>query len=145
MKPTKDNLKDELKFRIQLLQDAIKNNQPDSVSYMFLVNEHSIVSEIIELIELFDNRLGFEKFNASCYTPILDFKTNEPIKIGDFVDNGNGQCGVLKFNDQFNKYVIKTESGHIIPNRFSKINELYEYKIDTNRTECRRNHLKKKW
>ena len=80
------------------------------------------------------------------YTPIKDRLTNEPIFLGDLVENEKGRCGTLVWDDFWNKYIIKTETGgNIYATSYKKIESLYDYKIDTTRVECRRNPYKKKW
>jgi len=146
MKPTQDTLKGEIKHRLSLLEKEMEKYNNDNPLYPLFCNEHSKHSEFLYLIELFDNRLGFENFETSKYTPILDFKTKEPLKIGDKVENYNKQCGILKFDESFNKYVIKTETGgHINSSVYIKIPELYDYNIDNTSVECRRNPNKKRW
>lgn len=147
MKPEKENLKDEIKHRLSLLEESMQNAKDDEMLYMIFANEHSQNSEFLNLIEIFENRLGFESFEASKYTPILDSKTKEPLKIGDKVENYNRQCGRLAFCEVFNKYVMKTETGGQISSiqSLSKIEELYDYKIDNTKVECRPNPHKKRW
>ncbi len=146
MLPTKKNLKEEVKHRLSLIEKAMFVLNKNDFEYIVLCNEHSIYSEFFSLIELFENRLGFENFESSNYTPILDYKTKEPLKIGDKVENFNKQCGILKFDDCFNKYVINTDTGgHISSSVYIKIPELYEYRIDNSRVECRPNPNRKKW
>ena len=150
MKPEKDNLKDEIKHRLSLLEESMteesKKPKDENNTYWFLAQEHSVHTEFLKLIELFENRIGFEQFEASKYTPILDYKTNEPLKIGDKVENNNKQCGILHFDDCFNKYVIKTNTGgHINSRVYIKIHELYDYTIDNTKVECRPNPHKKRW
>ena len=137
MLPTKTSLKDE---KAMFILD--KND----FEYIILCNEHSQNSEFLSLIEIFENRIGYEKFEVSKYTPILDYKTKLPLKIGDKVQNNNRQCGILKFDECFNKYVIKTDTGgHITSTVYVKIPELYDYKIDVTKVECRPRPNKKKW
>ena len=150
MKPEKDNLKDEIKHRVELLEVEMNNwkKNPDSDGELFwiLANEHSKHKEFLSLIEMFENRIGHKIFEVSNYTPILDYKTKEPLKIGDRVENNNKQCGILKFDECFNKYVIKTDTGgHISSTVYIKIPELYDYKIDNTRVECRSNPHKQRW
>ena len=154
MKPTKDNLKDEIKYRIALLEESIENSNNDltqsseqrEMIRLLFSDEHSKHSEFLSLIEIFENRIGYEAFDVSKYTPILDYKTKLPLKIGDRVENNNRQCGILKFDECFNKYVIKTDTGgHISSTVYIKIPELYDYKIDNTSVECRKNPHKQRW
>lgn len=146
MKPEKDNLKDEIKHRLSLLEESMQSAKDDEMLYMLFANEHSQNSEFLNLIEIFENRLGFESFEVSKFTPILDSQTKEPLKIGDKVENYNKQCGRLAFCEVFNKYVIKTETGGQISSTvFVKISELYDYKIDNTKVECRSNPHKQRW
>lgn len=146
MKPEKDNLKDEIKHRLSLLEESMQGAKDDEMLYMIFANEHSQNSEFLNLIEIFENRLGFESFEVSKFTPILDNKTKEPLKIGDKVENYNRQCGRLAFCEVFNKYVMKAESGGQISSTvFVKIPELYDYKIDNTKVECRPNPNKQRW
>lgn len=148
MKAEKDNLKDEILHRLLLIEKSMQNLQNDEMLYLILSNEHSQNTEFLNLINIFENRLGFADFTSSKFTPILDYKTKEPLKIGDRVENYNKQCGILHFDDCFNKYVIKTDTGgHINSTVYIKIPELYDYKIDSSRVECRSSNkfLKKRW
>jgi len=146
MLPTKTNLKEEVKHRLFSIKQSMQNIDKNDFVYIVLCNEHSQYSEFLNLIEIFENRLGFEDFKISNYTPILDYKTKEPLKIGDKVENNNRQCGVLKFDECFNKYVIKTDTGgQITSTVYIKIPELYDYEIDVTKVECRQRPNKKKW
>ena len=147
MKPEKDNLKDEIKHRLSLLEESMDSFKEDKCIHLIFANEHSQLNEFLSLIEIFENRLGFEHFEVSRYTPILDCNTKEPLKIGDFVENYNKQCGTLSFCEVFNKYVMKTETGGqiSITSSVMKIPKLYDYKIDNTSVECRPNPHKKRW
>lgn len=146
MLPTKTSLKEEIKHRLSLIEKAMFILDKNDFEYIILCNEHSQNSEFLSLIEIFENRIGYEKFEVSKYTPILDYKTKLPLKIGDKVENNNRQCGILKFDECFNKYVIKTDTGgHITSTVYVKIPELYDYKIDVTKVECRPRPNKKKW
>ncbi len=146
MLPTKTNLKEEIKHRLSLIEKAMFVLNKNDFEYIILCNEHSQNAEFLSLIEIFENRTGYEKFKVSKYTPILDYKTKLPLKIGDKVENNNHQCGILKFDECFNKYVIKTDTGgHITSTVYTKIPELYDYKIDVTKVECRSQPHKKKW
>jgi len=146
MLPTKTNLKEEIKHRLFSIEQSMQNIDKNDFVYIVLCNEHSQYSEFLNLIEIFENRLGFEDFKISNYTPILDYKTKEPLKIGDKVENNNRQCGVLKFDECFNKYVIKTNTGgHINSSVYIKIHELYDYTIDNTKVECRPQPHKQRW
>ena len=80
------------------------------------------------------------------YTPIKDRLTKEPIFLGDLVENEKGQCGVLVWDDYFNRYIIKTEfGGNIYARTYTKIKELKNNNIDTTSVECRRQPNKKLW
>jgi hypothetical protein len=73
------------------------------------------------------------------YTPIKDRETKEPIFLGDLVENERGQCGTLVWEDLWNTYLIKSDTGgNIYAKSYKKIKSLHEYKIDTTRVECRR-------
>lgn len=80
------------------------------------------------------------------HTPIKDRLTNEPIFLGDLVENEQGLCGVLVWDEYFNRYIIKTEhGGNIYARTYTKIKKLNKNIIDTNRIECRKRSNKKKW
>ena len=146
MKAEKDNLKDEILHRLSLIEKSMQENKEDQMLYLIFCNEHSQMTEFLNLIKIFENKIGYEKFLASNFTPIIDYKTKEPLKIGDKVENNNKQCGTLKFDEYFNKYVIKTDTGgQITTNVYIKIPELYDYKIDVTNVECRQRPNKKKW
>ena len=146
MKPVKDNLKDELIHRVESLNQFI--NQLDGEPLVKLAeNEKSILLEILNLIEIFDNRIGYLKHIESNYTPIKDYITKEPLKIGDKVKSSVSDAnGVLFFDDYLNQYVIRTvhNQNHKCSN-FVKINDNYEYSIDSSKVECRSNPYKKLW
>lgn len=147
MKPTKNNLKEEIEYRIACIE-AVLMNEKEELVYNILANEQSILAEILELIKTFENRIGFKKFEASKYTPLLCFKTKEPLLIGDLVENNNKMCGTLHFDDYTKRYVIKgVEGGHVHGTVFIKIPKLYEFKIDAGRVECRPpgKYLKRRW
>jgi hypothetical protein len=146
MTPTKDNLKSEILHRLSLIEKSMQENKENEMLYLFLCNEHTQINEFFNLIEIFEDRIGYENFLESNFTPIVDYKTKEPLKIGDKVENNNRQCGTLKFDECFNKYVIKTETGgYITSSSYVKIKELYDYDIDNIKVECRREPNKKKW
>ena len=146
MKPEKENLKDEIKHRLSLLEDSIKESENDEFLRLIYCNEHSQNTEFLNLIGTFENRIGFEQFENSKFTPIKCKTTGEPLKIGDYVENYQKQCGTLQFDDCFNKYVIKTETGgHINSTVYIKIQKLYEYTIDNTSVECRKNPYKQRW
>lgn len=146
MLPTKKSLKEEIKHRLSLIEKAMFGLNKNDSEYIILCNEHSQNSEFLSLIEIFENRIGYEKIKVSNYTPILDYKTKLPLRIGDKVENNYRQCGVLKFDECFNKYVIKTDTGgHITSTVYIKIPELYDYKIDVTKVECRPRPNRKKW
>jgi hypothetical protein len=80
------------------------------------------------------------------YTPIKCAKTKIELKIGDLVMNEKDQCGYLQWDDCFNRYLIKSMTGgNIYATSYTKIDELKKNTHNTIRTECRNNHLKKKW
>ncbi|MEJ5105523.1 hypothetical protein [Chryseobacterium sp. MYb328] len=144
MKPTKDNLKDELQYRIECIENS---NNEDPMLALFLENEKSILTEMIKLIDIFGNRIGYSEFAFSKFTPIKDCVTKEPLLIGDKVkSNSSNGCGFLHFDDYLNQYVIKTAEGtHHKTSSFMKIPELFSYTIDNSKVECRPSPYKKKW
>lgn len=80
------------------------------------------------------------------YTPIKCYRTKNSILLGDLVEDLQGRCGVLSWCEVFNEYYIKTKTGGKIKTRsYIKIKEIYEYKIDTTKVECRRNPNKIKF
>jgi hypothetical protein len=80
------------------------------------------------------------------YTPIKDRYTKEPVFLGDLVENEKSQCGFLVWDEYWNKYIIKTESGgNIYAVSYKKIKDFYKNEIDTTSVECRRMPHKKKW
>lgn len=145
MKPTKDNLKEELEYRLQCLSESIPDF--DSKIQLFLKNEQSVITEILGLVNKFGIRQGFKDFEKSKYTPIVDYETKEPLLLGDLVKSGSSTgCGRLYFDTYTNQYVIKTaEGGHHKTSSFVKIPELYDYSVDNSKVECRPNPNKKKW
>ena len=153
MKPEKNTFKEELIHRISLIEAEMHdyaNNKPrdEDNLYWYYAQEHSMHTEILKLFNLFEDRIGYEKFVESNYTPIKDCVTKEPLKIGDKVSNNNSLnpiCGILSFDDYDNKYCIKLDSGAIKPSSFTKIEEFFEYSIDNSKVECRSNPYKQKW
>ncbi|MFK7048744.1 hypothetical protein V3Q77_02460 [Flavobacterium davisii] len=151
MKPEKDNLKAEIKHRLSLLEESMteesKKPQDENNIYWFLAQEHSANSEFLKLIDIFGNRIGFEEFEVSKFTPILDYETKEPLKIGDKVEDPNRKvCGTLIFDDYNNKYLIKTETGgNHHATTFHKIESFYDYNVDSSKAECRARPHKKRW
>jgi hypothetical protein len=80
------------------------------------------------------------------YTPIKCSKTKVALNLGDYVQNERGQCGHLAWDDCFNRYLIRSATGgNVYASTYTKIEELHENTYNSIRTECRRNHLKKKW
>lgn len=147
MKPTKENLKEEIEYRLSCLEDVMKEHD-DELLYKVFANEHSMLSEILQLINVFGNRMGYKKFEVSKYTPLVCAETNEPLLIGDKVEDSRKQCGTLHFDNYTKRYVIKgVEGGHIHTTTFIKIPQLYDYKIDAGRVECRSpdKYLKQRW
>lgn len=146
MKPTKDNLKDELKYRIECLSDFINQFEEEPLVKPF-ENEKSILLEILNLIEIFDNRIGYSKHIESKYTPIKDYVTKEPLKLGDKVKSSVSDAnGILFFDDYLNQYVIRTEQNqHHKCSNFIKIQENFDYNIDSTRVECRPRPYKRLW
>ncbi|MBP1165070.1 hypothetical protein JOE44_001954 [Chryseobacterium sp. PvR013] len=144
MKPTKDNLKDELQFRIECIESS---NNEDPMLNLFLENEKSIIREILTLIDIFGVHIGYSEFQNSKYTPIKDCLTKEPLLIGDMVkSNTSNGCGFLYFDDYNNQYLIKTLEGtHHKTSSFVKIEKLFDYTIDNSKVECRPNPNKQKW
>jgi len=147
MKPEKDNFKEEIQHRLELLESHLPTIDKTSPMYLLSLNEHSIYSEIVSLVTVFGNRLGFENFKTEKYTPIKDYITREPLKIGDKVRASNSDAnGTLHFDDYTNQYVIRNEFGqHSKPSNFIKINENFDYSIDNSKVECRPNPHKQKW
>lgn len=151
--PAKNSLIEEVQHRISALETQMKNvesrsDETEQLLYSVFANEHSIYSDFLQLINYFGNKIGYENFIASKHTPILDYKTKEPLKIGDKVENLNGQCGTLFFDDLFNEYLVKVDGGgHFRTRNYIKIQELYDYKIDAGRVECRSPHRinKRRW
>lgn len=147
MKPEKENFREEVEHRLALLESHLSTIDKTSPMYLLSLNEHSIYSEIVSLVSVFSNSLGFETFKTENYTPIKDYLTKEPLKIGDKVKASNSEAnGILHFDDYTNQYVIRNEFGqHNKPSNFIKINENFEYSIDNSKVECRPNPHKQKW
>lgn len=145
MKPIKENLKDEIIHRISLSNEYMSSSDYSEEIKNVFKNENSQYIEFLNLLEIFENRIGFEIFKNSDYTPVKCYKTKEPLKLGDKVKNLKGQCGIMSFDELFNKYFIKTESGKINTQFFIKINKLFDYQIDNTNIECRKLPNKKLW
>ncbi|MFL0093617.1 hypothetical protein R5N98_02785 [Tenacibaculum maritimum] len=150
MKPVKDNLKNEIIYRIDLLEklmDELKKTKEENGIYSFLVTEYSNYKEFLLCIEYYE-RLEIKKnYDISKSTPLICKSTGVPLMIGDKVEKeslGNKACGFLYWDDCFNEYLIKTESGgNIRFSEISKISELYNNEIDITRVECRSKQLKR--
>lgn len=148
MKATKETFKEEIQYRLSSLETEMNEIKGiDELKYWLLSNEHSLYSEILELLKKFNNILGLDKIIADRYTPIKCYITKEPLKIGDKVksssSNGNG---ILFFDETFNQYVIRNEynQNHRCSG-FIKITDNFDYSIDNSKVECRSNPHKKKW
>jgi hypothetical protein len=122
----------------------LKSQEPrdeDNI-YWFFANEHSQHNEFLKCIDFFENKEITKEFDVSNYTPIKCCKTNVLLKIGDKVEkeeHGNKRCGILYWDELFNEYLIKSgDNGHFRFRYISKIEELYDYTIDTTGVECRR-------
>jgi len=86
------------------------------------------------------------KNTSNKYTPIKDRFTKEPILLGDLVENEKFQCGILIWDDYYNKYLIRSESGgNLHSHTYKKIDRVFKNKIDATKTECRKFANKKKW
>lgn len=144
MKPTKDNLKEELLYRIECINES--DIEEDSLKLIFDY-EKVIYADIIKMIDIFGDRQRAEEFEISKYTPIKDYITKEPLKLGDKVKNANSSAnGVLYFDDYTNSYVIRNSYGqHSKASSFTKIEENFDYTVDNSSIECRANPHKKKW
>ena len=80
------------------------------------------------------------------YTPIKCYKTNVALNLGDMVRDSQKRCGTLEWDDYCNQYYIRPiEGGKIKTQQYIKIDEIFDYTIDTYKVECRRMHLSKKW
>jgi hypothetical protein len=139
MKPTKKTFIQEYKFRIQLLDKSIKENDYSIVLRDILENEKSILEEVINNYLYFERVEAKKQYDKSKLTPLID-SNNIPLIIGDKVENEKKQCGTLEFDSFWNEYLIKSKSGGNIRFRnIKKIDQLYENNIDTTKVECRRN------
>ena len=79
-------------------------------------------------------------------TPIKCYKTKVALYIGDKVKDCQGRCGTLEWDDYLNVYYIKpVNGGKIKTQNYIKIDDLFEFSIDTTKVECRKNHLKTKF
>ena len=150
MKVEKETLIEEINYRISTLEKKMKEclQQPKDENnlYWFFANEHSLYSEILDVINVFQGRIGYDELLATKYTPIKCALTKEPLKIGDKVEcrGLQNRCGYLYFNELSNRYVIRSEDGgDFYASEFIKINELYDYEIDCTKIECRKNPNKK--
>jgi hypothetical protein len=80
------------------------------------------------------------------WTPILDYKTGEPLKIGDKCINERGNYGTLQWDDYFNRYYLRSVSGgNVVSRAYTKVSKLEANKHDTTNVECRSNNKKQKW
>ena len=80
------------------------------------------------------------------YTPIKDRVTGDPIQLGDICKNEKAQTGIVVWDEYFNKYLLKSETGGNIHSRtYTKVKELKPNNIDTTKVECRNNPNKIKW
>ena len=80
------------------------------------------------------------------YTPIKDRQTKEPIFLGDLVENEKKQCGIVIWDDYYNRYLIRTEDGgNIYAISYKKIKSLYNNEFDLTSVECRPSPNKQKW
>lgn len=143
MKNTKDTLKEEVKYRISLIEEKmeeeLKKPKDDDNLYWFFTQEHLNYSEFYKMIVHFERIATKYEIVKEKYTPIVCEKTKTPLLIGDKVENEKKQCGTLYFDDFWNQYMIKSTSGigHLKFKSIYKIEEFYDYEIDSTRVECR--------
>jgi hypothetical protein len=79
-------------------------------------------------------------------TPIKCCKTNVALFIGDKVKDCQNRCGTLQWDDYNNQYYIRPlNGGKIKTQQYVKIDNFFDFTIDTTKIECRKNPLKKKW
>ncbi len=131
IKVVKNTLKEEVVYRIELLQQSfeeIKNyNKDDRFRFdeAILTYELAVYENVLKMIEHFE-RLDFvTKIEKEKYTPYKCEKTGTPLLIGDKcfeIDNGLKKEGTLVFDEHFNKYLLKNEYGNNI--HFFKIEKM---------------------
>lgn len=80
-------------------------------------------------------------------TPIKDNVTGLPIKLGDLCKNEKGYIGRVAWDEYFNSYMLKSESGGNLHSRtYTKVKSTKNaLKTDTTKVECRKQPFKKKW
>ncbi len=149
MKAVGKTLINEIQLRISLIEEELEklNNRTDEerIIYLHFAREHFIYSEVLKLAKYFKKVEIVNNQEKEKYTPIKCSETGAPLFLGDKVEINRGQstskCGYLEWDDHFNEYLVKPEDG-IGHSRglmcIYKINELYNYKIDTSRIECRK-------
>lgn len=145
MKPTKNTLIEELEDRLKLATNA--TDSENKILNDILSFEIGHLHEMISLVNYFGDKIGYAEFEKSKYTPIKDYYTQQPLKIGDFVTNTEKRiCGTLEFESHWNRYIIRSATGgnHYTTN-FVKIEKLFDYSIDNTMVECRKSPNKTKW
>jgi hypothetical protein len=79
-------------------------------------------------------------------TPIKDSVTNIGLFLGDLVKSEKGICGYIDWDDYYNRYIIKTDSGgNVYARTYTKIDKITKNNIDNYRVECRSSPNKKRW
>ncbi len=121
VKVKKDTLKKELKYRIETIEQSLKELKSDEVSkYVkpIFKYELEVYKNVLKMVKHFE-RVEFGcKIEKEKYTPYKCAKTGTPLLIGDkcaSVEYGRQKsCGTLEFDSFLNKYVLKSESRHNI-------------------------------
>lgn len=161
---TKDTLKEEVKYRISLLElemeKELRKPKDDENMYWFFTQEHLNYSEFLKMVEHFE-RIDFKnEIDKEKYTPFKCEETGTPLLIGDYVEidrgdkygKGNTKCGVLIWEEFYNEYRLvrykedgTKEAGatKINGKKLYKIEELYDYEIDTTRCETRTSSIRR--
>lgn len=152
--PTEKTLTAEIRSRIRQIDAKREEIKPVNTS------ESAFVSKIMDyekqlLIEMHGLAMWYARNGAqeavTGWTPIKDVNSF-PLRIGDKikkVDSIVGErCGTLEWDEYRKQYHMRTKDGGSIQIgtvNLEKIDELFEFTVDTTKVECRPSPNKKKW
>ncbi len=152
--PTEKTLTAEILSRLKTIhekQEEIKRvDTPESAFVSTVIDyEKQILIEMHGLVMHYARQGAKEEVDG--ITPIKDMH-GTLLCIGDKVKKINPvsgeRCGYLEWDEYRNQYCIRTDSGGKIlidTCKLEKIDELFNFSIDTTQTECRQRPNKKKW
>jgi len=152
--PTEKTLIAEIQKRIRLLDEKvalIPNKDTEESRIISTVMEY----EKLLLVEMHGMAMWFARHGTQEFvnglTPINDIN-GLPLCIGDKVKKHDGisgdRCGMLEWDGYRKQFFLRTADGGSIqigPSNLERIEELFDFDVDTTKTECRQRPNKKKW